>query len=107
MELCSSLGTIQYVYGTTNHVFFTDFVFFVPSDMPLYIGSNPHKVLSDEVCTGANVFSEGTDPTLKPDDEYPEWLWELSKPMKTIKQIRQQVCSDIRTVVKCIALVCR
>lgn len=55
---------------------------------------NPQKVLSDEVCTGANIFVEGTDPTLQPDEEYPEWLWELSKPMKSIKQIRQQVCCE-------------
>lgn len=50
--------------------------------------------MSDEVCTGANIFTEGTDPTLKPDDEYPEWLWELSKPLKSVKQIRQEVCCN-------------
>jgi Mitochondrial ribosomal protein L37 len=60
-------------------------------------GRDPNKVLSAEVCTGANIFTDGQDPTLKPDEEYPEWLWELSKPMKSIKQIRQQVCHHPRS----------
>lgn len=28
-------------------------------------------------CCGANILKEGTDPELKPDSEYPEWLWSL------------------------------
>ena len=28
-------------------------------------------------CCGANIFSSGSDPEIKPDSEYPEWLWEL------------------------------
>ena len=28
-------------------------------------------------CTGVNYFKEGEDPPIKPDEEYPEWLWEL------------------------------
>ncbi|KAK7116698.1 hypothetical protein V1264_002331 [Littorina saxatilis] len=28
-------------------------------------------------CCGANIYTTGTDPELKPDSEYPEWLWEL------------------------------
>ncbi len=28
------------------------------------------------VC-GANIYKEGQDPEIKPDSEYPEWLWSL------------------------------
>merc|ERR1712154_146183 len=28
-------------------------------------------------CCGANIYQEGSDPELKPDSEYPEWLWTL------------------------------
>lgn len=30
-----------------------------------------------ERCVGANFHTEGEDPELKPDEEYPDWLWEL------------------------------
>lgn len=32
--------------------------------------------LVNYVC-GANIYKEGVDPKLKPDSEYPEWLWTL------------------------------
>lgn len=47
--------------------------------------------MSKEYATGCNVFSEGEDPKLKPDEEYPDWLWELITPPPTAKQIRQKV----------------
>lgn len=28
-------------------------------------------------CCGANIYKDATDPELKPDNEYPDWLWEL------------------------------
>lgn len=62
---------------------------------------NPNKVVSAEVCTGANIFTNGSDPPLKPDEEYPEWLWELTKPLKTSKQLQQQVCFGT-AIVQCI-----
>ncbi|XP_076465700.1 large ribosomal subunit protein mL54-like [Babylonia areolata] len=30
-----------------------------------------------QFCCGANIYSTGEDPKLKPDEEYPEWLWSL------------------------------
>ena len=30
-----------------------------------------------QFCCGANIYTTGTDPQLKPDSEYPEWLWSL------------------------------
>lgn len=30
-----------------------------------------------QFCCGANIYTTGSDPKLKPDEEYPEWLWSL------------------------------
>lgn len=32
----------------------------------------------------------GTDPPLKPDEEYPEWLWELADPQPTLFELRRK-----------------
>lgn len=47
--------------------------------------------MSKEYATGCNIFKEGEDPKLRPDDEYPAWLWDLVKPPLTVKQIQQKV----------------
>jgi hypothetical protein len=26
---------------------------------------------------GCNILKEGEDPTMKPDEEYPDWLWTM------------------------------
>ena len=28
-------------------------------------------------CCGANIYTTGSDPELKTDNEYPDWLWTL------------------------------
>jgi large subunit ribosomal protein L54 len=47
--------------------------------------------MSKEVCTGVNIFTEGEDPELKPDDEYPDWLWDLAQPKPSVKQLKQKL----------------
>lgn len=37
--------------------------------------TDPEKLT--KFCCGANIYKEGSDPELKTDDEYPEWLWNL------------------------------
>ncbi|GFR66078.1 39S ribosomal protein L54, mitochondrial [Elysia marginata] len=39
------------------------------------VETDPQKLLTH--CCGANIFLEGTDPDLKADQEYPDWLWNL------------------------------
>ena len=34
------------------------------------------KVLCSRLC-GGNIYKEGEDPTLGPDSDYPDWLWQL------------------------------
>ncbi|KAK2178098.1 hypothetical protein NP493_563g04058 [Ridgeia piscesae] len=41
----------------------------------LEVETDPEK-LCKFVC-GGNIYKEGSDPELKPDSEYPDWLWEL------------------------------
>lgn len=46
--------------------------------------------MSSEVATGVNIYKKGQDPPILSDSEYPEWLWELEKKPKTLKQLQQQ-----------------
>ncbi|KAK0070351.1 39S ribosomal protein L54 mitochondrial [Biomphalaria pfeifferi] len=39
------------------------------------VETDPEKLL--KYCCGANIYIEGKDPELKPDSEYPDWLWNL------------------------------
>lgn len=39
------------------------------------VESDPQKLVN--LCCGANIFVDGQDPELKPDSEYPDWLWSL------------------------------
>ena len=43
----------------------------------------PPDSQADKVCKGANVFKDGTDPPIKEDSEYPDWLWELAENKKS------------------------
>jgi large subunit ribosomal protein L54 len=33
--------------------------------------------LNMDVCLGANYYKTGEDPVIRPEEEYPEWLWNL------------------------------
>lgn len=39
------------------------------------VETDPEILLKN--CCGSNIFIDGKDPELKPDHEYPEWLWSL------------------------------
>ncbi|KAH9508571.1 39S ribosomal protein L54, mitochondrial [Bulinus truncatus] len=39
------------------------------------VETDPEKLL--KYCCGANIYIDGKDPELKPDSEYPDWLWNL------------------------------
>jgi large subunit ribosomal protein L54 len=41
----------------------------------LDVETDPEKLVNYVV--GANIYKEGEDPKIKPDSEYPDWLWEL------------------------------
>ncbi|URD72648.1 hypothetical protein MUK42_08718, partial [Musa troglodytarum] len=39
--------------------------------------SAPNKELKSTTVLGANILKDGADPKIKPDTEYPNWLWLL------------------------------
>ena len=45
--------------------------------------------MSSTTATGVNISKTGVDPPLKNDEELPEWLWNLSKPEKTLSELRK------------------
>ena len=42
-------------------------------------------------CPGANYFKEGEEVQLKPDAEYPDWLWTLGGPKRELKDMSPEV----------------
>mmetsp|Transcript_26656 Transcript_26656/g.65339 ORF Transcript_26656/g.65339 Transcript_26656/m.65339 type:complete len:148 (+) Transcript_26656:181-624(+) len=42
-------------------------------------------------CTGLNFIKGGVDPELGPDSAYPDWLWALIEPKKTLLVLEKEV----------------
>ena len=42
-------------------------------------------------CPGANYMKEGEETQLKPDSEYPDWLWTLGGPKREFKDMSPEV----------------
>lgn len=40
------------------------------------VETNPYRLV--EYCCGSNIYKEGEDVKLKPESEYPDWLWTLN-----------------------------
>ena len=49
--------------------------------------STKKAYLNMEVCVGANIVKTGTDPAIKPESEYPDWLWSLLEPKKSYLEL--------------------
>lgn len=46
------------------------------------------------MATGLNILKTGSDPQLKPDTEYPDWLWKLADVATTARELREKYDSD-------------
>ncbi|KAK9810561.1 hypothetical protein WJX73_000799 [Symbiochloris irregularis] len=46
---------------------------------------------STETATGINILKAGSDPPLRPDSEYPEWVSRLAEPPITYAQLQRQL----------------
>lgn len=46
---------------------------------------------SATVATGINIKKGGSDPELGADDAYPDWLWGLIEPRKTLTELEKEV----------------
>ena len=42
-------------------------------------------------CPGINYMKDGKDLDLKPDSEYPDWLWTLGGPKKDFKDMSPEI----------------
>eukprot|EP01137_Pigoraptor_chileana_P011229 Opistho-2@61763 len=43
--------------------------------------AEPPVIPDPLLVTGLNVMKDGRDPPLRPDSEYPDWLWSLADPL--------------------------
>ena len=43
---------------------------------------------SSSVVVGLNILKEGQDPELRPDSEYPEWIWTLHQERPSLQVLR-------------------
>ena len=48
---------------------------------------------SATVATGINIKKGGSDPELGADDAYPDWLWGLIEPRKTLTELEKEVAA--------------
>lgn len=48
------------------------------------------------MCAGLNYFKTGEDPPIKPDSEYPEWLWTHLDPIHTYEEIPPELEKSAR-----------
>ena len=43
---------------------------------------------SSSVVVGLNILKEGQDPELRPDSEYPEWIWTLHEERPSLQTLK-------------------
>jgi len=46
------------------------------------------------VVHGLNIMKEGADPAIRPDSEYPEWVWTLHKPLPTLEDLKVRYAAE-------------
>ena len=51
-------------------------------------GTHTHNA---EVATGINIKKGGSDPELGTDDDYPDWLWGLIEPRKSLSELEKEM----------------
>ena len=47
--------------------------------------------MSKDVVMGANYTKAGSDPPLRPDNEYPDWLWDIMKPREALFALQRKL----------------
>mmetsp|Transcript_28723 Transcript_28723/g.80869 ORF Transcript_28723/g.80869 Transcript_28723/m.80869 type:complete len:118 (+) Transcript_28723:224-577(+) len=58
-------------------------------------GEGPSGVLSATEVTGCNIYKSGSDPAILPDDQYPEWLWDLAQSEPTLRELERKGADNL------------
>ena len=48
----------------------------------------------ESVVRGLNILKDGQDPVVKPDSEYPDWVFELHKPLPSLEELSDKYKDD-------------
>ena len=49
---------------------------------------DPVAAPSSPSVIGLNILKDGQDPELRPDEEYPEWVWTLHQPRPSLQALK-------------------
>jgi len=70
-------------------------------------GKVKHEVVTDahklqEYCCGSNYFLEGEDVKLKPDSEYPDWIWtmDVNRPKPRAHQMQPGTIAYYKQIIQ-------
>ena len=45
---------------------------------------------ASEAIKGINILKSGSDPEVKPDEQYPQWVWQVGSPGKMLSQLNRE-----------------
>ena len=45
---------------------------------------------ASEAIKGINILKSGSDPEIKPDEQYPQWVWQVGSPGKMLSQLNRE-----------------
>jgi len=58
----------------------------------------PETSKPGDVIPGLNYMKDGKDPVIMEDDKYPEWLFELLKPRRTMQDLEKDADKDVHSL---------
>ena len=88
----SALSTLVKHFGVSRGVYTSSSLFAKKASKKVDTSSTDEvHTHSTEIATGINIKKGGEDPTLKPDADYPDWLWTLASPEKSLGELEKEV----------------
>ncbi|KAL2939916.1 39S ribosomal protein L54 mitochondrial [Bienertia sinuspersici] len=57
--------------------------------------SSLSKEVKASTVVGANILKDGTDPKIRPDSEYPDWLWQLLDKRPALSELQRKNAEDL------------
>ncbi|XP_056688962.1 54S ribosomal protein L37, mitochondrial [Spinacia oleracea] len=57
--------------------------------------SSLSKEVKATTVVGANILKDGTDPKIRPDSEYPDWLWQLLDKRPALSELQRKEAEDL------------